>query len=169
MANPPVRPKDDRPQRPRLLRAVAGRQVPFLVPHRWILVSDTAGAADRRPVAMLAVPLALRQLVDHGLAANNIGVINRYFVGFLAAAVVFGLFAALRFYLVTWLGERVVADVREAVYARVVRMDPTFFEMTRTGEVLSRLTADTSPWCRRSRGSICQPPCVRCSTWPAVW
>jgi ATP-binding cassette subfamily B protein len=58
--------------------------------------------------------------------------------------VVFGVFAALRYYLVTWLGERVVADLRTAVYRRVVRMDPTFFEVTRTGEVLSRLTADTT-------------------------
>jgi ATP-binding cassette, subfamily B, bacterial len=140
MANAPVRPKD-RPKAKSLrpLRAL----VPFLVPHRWILVAALLALLVATG-AMLAVPLALRQLVDHGLAANNIGVINRYFVGFLAAAVVFGLFAALRFYLVTWLGERVVADVREAVYARVVRMDPTFFEMTRTGEVLSRLTADTT-------------------------
>ncbi len=88
--------------------------------------------------------MALRQLIDHGLATGNAGVINRYFTGFLAAAVLFGVFAALRFYLVTWLGERVVADLREAVYRRVVRMDPTFFEVTRTGEVLSRLTADTT-------------------------
>ena len=70
--------------------------------------------------------------------------LNRYLAGFLVAAVAFGVFAALRFYLVTWLGERVVADLREAVYRRVVRMDPTFFEVTRTGEVLSRLTADTT-------------------------
>ena len=54
------------------------------------------------------------------------------------------MFAALRFYMVTWLGERVVADIREAVYDRVVRMDPPFFEVTRTGEVLSRLTTDTT-------------------------
>jgi len=60
--------------------------------------------------------VSLRQLIDHGLVANNVAVINRYFLGFLAAAVVFGIFAALRFYLVTWLGERVVADLREAVY-----------------------------------------------------
>src|SRR6202142_3990344 len=60
------------------------------------------------------------------------------------AAVAFGVFAALRFYLVTWLGERVVADLRQAVYRRVVRMDPSFFEVTKTGEVLSRLTADTT-------------------------
>jgi ATP-binding cassette, subfamily B, bacterial len=70
----------------------------------------------------------LRQLVDHGLAARDASTINRYFVGFLAAAVIYGVFAALRFYLVTWLGERVVADLRTAVYRRVVRMDPTFYE-----------------------------------------
>jgi ATP-binding cassette subfamily B protein len=62
----------------------------------------------------------------------------------MGAAAIFGIFAALRFYLVTWLGERVIADVRSAVYARVIRMDPSFFEITRIGEVLSRLTADTT-------------------------
>jgi len=131
----------DRPRSKSLrpLRAL----LPFLAPHGWLLAGALA-ALLVAAAAMLALPLALRQLIDHGLAANNIGVINRYFAGFLAAAVVFGVFAALRFYLVTWLGERVVADLREAVYRRVVRMDPTFFEITRTGEVLSRLTADTT-------------------------
>ena len=94
--------------------------------------------------AMLALPVALRHLIDQGLSSRSTDTINRYFVAFLAAAAVFGVFAALRFYLVTWLGERVVADLREAVYARVIRMDPAFFEVTRTGEVLSRLTADTT-------------------------
>src|SRR6202041_3815796 len=70
--------------------------------------------------------------------------LNGYLFGFLAASVVFGVFAALRFYLVTWLGERVVADLRAAVYRRVVRMDPLFYETTRVGEVLSRLTTDTT-------------------------
>jgi ATP-binding cassette subfamily B protein len=131
----------DRPKAKSLrpLRAL----VPFLLPHRRLLAAALV-ALVVAAAAMLAVPVALRQLIDHGLAANNAGVINRYFVGFLAAAALFGIFAALRFYLVTWLGERVVADLREAVYARVVRMDPTFFEVTRTGEVLSRLTADTT-------------------------
>ncbi len=93
---------------------------------------------------MLAVPVALRQLIDHGLAAGDSSTVNRYFLGFLAAAIVFGVFAALRFYLVTWLGERVVADVRSAVYRRIVHMDLGFFEAARTGELLSRLTADTT-------------------------
>jgi len=131
----------DRPKAKSLrpLRAL----LPFLRPHRWLLAGALMALAVAA-AAMLAMPVALRQLIDHGLAANNIGVINRYFVGFLAAAAIFGLFAALRFYLVTWLGERVVADLREAVYRQVVQMDPTFFEVTRTGEVLSRLTADTT-------------------------
>jgi ATP-binding cassette subfamily B protein len=94
--------------------------------------------------AMLALPLALRQLIDHGLAAKDASTINLYFFGFLAAAVVFGGFAALRFYLVTWVGERVVADLRDAIYRRVIRMDPQFYETTRVGEVLSRLTTDTT-------------------------
>ena len=93
---------------------------------------------------MLTVPVALRQLIDHGLATSNAGVINRYFTGFLAAAVLFGVFAALRFYLVTWLGERVTADLRNAVYRHVVRQSPAFFETNATGEVLSRLTTDTT-------------------------
>ena len=123
----------------RALRAL----FPFLKPHSWILTS-ALGALIAAAAAVLILPVSLRQLIDHGLVANNVRLINRYFLGFLAAAVVFGIFAALRFYLVTWLGERVVADLREAVYRRVVRMDPTFFEVTRTGEVLSRLTADTT-------------------------
>ena len=94
--------------------------------------------------AQLALPIAFKHLIDDGMATRDVGTINRYFVMFLGAAVAFGAFAALRFYMVTWLGERVVADMRSAVYARVIRMDPTFFEVTRTGEVLSRLTTDTT-------------------------
>src|SRR6202050_2848572 len=107
----------DRPRAKSLrpLRAL----LPFLAPHRWLL-AGALGALVVAAAAMVAVPVALRQLVDHGLAANNAGVINRYFVGFLAAAVLFGVFAALRFYLVTWLGEHVVADLRDAVERRVV-------------------------------------------------
>jgi ATP-binding cassette subfamily B protein len=95
-------------------------------------------------VAMLALPLALRQVIDHDLAARDATTLNRDFIGFMAAAVIFGVSAALRYYLVTWLGERVVADLRAAVYRRVVRMDPMFYETTRVGEVLSRLTTDTT-------------------------
>src|ERR1700691_1873052 len=94
--------------------------------------------------AQLALPVALRQLIDHVFAQKNLGTVNKWFLGFLATAVIFAAFAALRFYMVTWVGERVVADLRSAIYRRVVRMDPMFYETTRVGEVLSRLTADTT-------------------------
>ena len=116
---------------------------PFLRPYRsrllLALVALLVAAA-----AMLALPVALRYLIDEGMTSRSPGTIDRYFLAFMAAAAVFGVFAALRFYLVTWLGERVVADLRESVYRRVIRMDPAFFEVTRIGEVLSRLTADTT-------------------------
>jgi ATP-binding cassette, subfamily B, bacterial len=117
--------------------------LPFLRPYRGMMIAALC-ALLVAAAAMLALPMALRQLIDHGLAARDSGTINLYFIGFLAAAVAFGVFAALRFYLVTWVGERVVADLRTAIYRRVVRMDPLFFETTRVGEVLSRLTTDTT-------------------------
>ena len=117
--------------------------VPFILAYRGTLFAALA-ALLIASAALLALPVALRYLIDNGFAANDVGTINRYFGWFFAAAAVFGGFAALRYYLVSWLGERVVADIRTAVYDRVVRMDPTFFETTRTGEVLSRLTADTT-------------------------
>jgi ATP-binding cassette subfamily B protein len=131
----------DRPRAKSLnpLRAL----LPFLRPYRGMMVA-ALGALLMATVAMLALPVALRQLIDHVVAAKDASTLNRYLIGFLAASLIFGVFAALRFYLVTWLGERVVADLRSAVYRRVVRMDPLFFETTRVGEVLSRLTTDTT-------------------------
>lgn len=117
--------------------------LPFLKPYRGMMIA-ALGALVVASAAMLALPVAVRQLIDHGLSTKDAGAINRYFVGLLGAAFIYGGFAALRFYLVTWLGERVVADLRTAVYRRVVRMDPMFYETTRVGEVLSRLTTDTT-------------------------
>jgi ATP-binding cassette, subfamily B, bacterial len=117
--------------------------LPFLAPHRAILLAALASLLVAA-AAQLAVPAVLRPLIDRGLATGNSAVLNHYLFAFLGASVVFGAFAALRFYLVTWMGERVVADLRRAVYRRVIRMDPMFFEFTRTGEVLSRLTADAT-------------------------
>ena len=132
---------EDRPPAKSLnpLRAL----LPFLRPYRGMMVAALL-ALLVASAAMLALPVAIRQLIDHGLATRDSATINLYFIGFLASAVAFGVFAALRFYLVTWVGERVVADLRTAIYRRVVRMDPLFFETTRVGEVLSRLTTDTT-------------------------
>jgi ATP-binding cassette, subfamily B, bacterial len=116
---------------------------PYLRPYTRTLVM-AMGALLIASGAMLVLPLAFRDVIDKGMAVSDRATIDLYFAAFLGAAAVFGVFAALRFYLVTWLGERVVADLRSDIYRRVIRMDPTFFEVTRTGEVLSRLTTDTT-------------------------
>jgi ATP-binding cassette, subfamily B, bacterial len=132
------------PDRPRAKNLNPLRELlPFIKPYRGMLCA-ALGALLVASAAMLALPVALRQLIDHVVSARDAGILNRYLMGFLAASVIFGVSAALRFYLVTWLGERVVADLRTAVYRRVVRMDPLFYETTRVGEVLSRLTTDTT-------------------------
>lgn len=105
----------------------------------WALFALAVAAA-----AMLALPQALKNVIDQGFSAANASAIDRYFGWLLLAAAVFAAFASLRMYLVNWIGERVVADLRSAVYKRVLVMDPAFFEVTKTGEVLSRLTTDTT-------------------------
>ena len=92
--------------------------------------------------AMLAVPLALRDLIDHGFDGG--GAINHYFLGLFGIALFWGAAIAGRFYYVSWIGERVTADLRSAVYRSMLAQSPQYFETTRTGEVLSRLTADTT-------------------------
>jgi ATP-binding cassette subfamily B protein len=115
----------------------------FVRPHRLtlalaMLVLVIAAAAA------LVLPVAVRQMIDLGFSRANTEHIDRYFLLLFAVAAVLGLFTAARFYLVSWLGERVVADIRSAVYQHVIGMSPSFFEITRTGEVLSRLTTDTT-------------------------
>ena len=95
-------------------------------------------------LATLAIPMASRRLIDNGFSRENAAFIDQYFVALILVALVLGVTSASRFYFVSWLGERVVADLRQAVYAHVLKLSPSFFELTRTGEVLSRLTADTT-------------------------
>ena len=99
-------------------------------------------------VATLVFPLALRSLIDGGLGAADKGeqlmALRTHFFELFGVAAALGLFSAGRFYTVSWLGERVTADIRNAVYSHVVRQSPEFFETTQTGEVLSRLTGDTT-------------------------
>ena len=102
--------------------------------------------------AMLAVPFAFKNLIDVGftqrvMVANASGAgasINGYFLSLFGIACILAVFTAARFYMVSWLGERVTADLRRAVYARMLLQSPAFFETTQTGEVLSRLTTDTT-------------------------
>ncbi|MFA5939767.1 MAG: ABC transporter transmembrane domain-containing protein [Sinimarinibacterium sp.] len=93
-------------------------------------------------VAMLAVPLALRDLVDHGFSAD--AQVHNHFLALFGIALFWGAMVAGRFYWVSWIGERVTADLRSAVYRSMLAQSPEYFEITKTGEVLSRLTADTT-------------------------
>ena len=95
----------------------------------------------------LAIPLALRDLVDTALAAlpaERLGILRERFGWLLGISVATGLLTSARFYMVSWLGERVTADLRDAVYARLLHQDALFFETLATGDVLSRLVADTT-------------------------
>ncbi|MBS3951501.1 MAG: ATP-binding cassette domain-containing protein [Methylomicrobium sp.] len=92
----------------------------------------------------LSLPLVIRNIVDQGFFVNQQAVIDQYFLILLAIVVVMSLFSALRYYLVMWLGERIVADIRSTLYQHVLAMDPVFYEETPSGEVLSRLTTDTT-------------------------
>jgi ATP-binding cassette, subfamily B, bacterial len=128
---------------PRSLTGLA----PFLRPYRGrialagVFLVLAAGAT-------LLFPAALRTLIDAGLGPSDRGhqlvALRSHFVELFGVAVALGLFSAGRFYMVSWLGERVTADLRNAVYAHVLEQSPEFFETTQTGEVLSRLTTDTT-------------------------
>ena len=92
----------------------------------------------------LVVGQALRAMVDRGFHGGGAGQVNIYFLAVFGVVVVLAASTFARHYLVSWLGERVVADIRTRVYAHVINLSPEFFEVTRTGEVLSRLTTDTT-------------------------
>jgi len=132
-----------RPTNPRSLSGL----LPFLRPYQGriglALVFLVLAA-----MATLAFPVALRSLIDGGLVQADKGAqvmaLREHFVALFAVAVALGLFSAARFYMVSWLGERVTADLRNAVYNHVLQQSPEFFETTQTGEVLSRLSADTT-------------------------
>ncbi|WP_236250859.1 ABC transporter transmembrane domain-containing protein [Jeongeupia sp. HS-3] len=117
--------------------------MPFLRPYlgRWLLAFATLTVAA---AATLTLPVAFRYLIDLGFSAGHRGQIDRYFLALFAVSLVLAAATSLRFYLVSWLGERVTADLRRAVYEHVLGMSPQFFETTQTGEVLSRLTTDTT-------------------------
>ena len=134
------------PRRLKPLRAL----LPFIAPYKrqialalmFLLLAASA---------TLAMPYAVRLLVDQGLAlpagselGDKLVAIRSHFGLLFGVAVGLGVFTAARFFMVTWIGERVTADLRQAVYAHVLTQSPQFFETLKTGEVLSRLTTDTT-------------------------
>ena len=139
--NPKQKSESD-PAPRRKLRPLRGL-MPFVKPYTRT-IGLTLVALLIAAGATLAMPVAVRHVIDSGISADQAGSIDRYFFALFALAGVMAVSVATRVYLTGWLGERVVADIRSAVFQHVLRMGPTFFEVTRTGEVLSRLTTDTT-------------------------
>ena len=114
---------------------------PFISPYKKVifgaLIALIAAAGST-----LTVPLALRRIIDLGFSADSGGFIDQYFAGLFGIVVILAFATFGRFYLVTWLGERLAADIRMALFNRVVELSPGFFDTTKTGEITSRLTND---------------------------
>src|SRR3989344_5829340 len=140
MASTPTQPSSGAP------RSLTGL-LPFLRPYRARIALSVVFLV-LAALATLAFPLALRNLVDGGLVNPDKGAqtmaLRNHFEALFTVAVALGVFSAARFYMVSWLGERVTADLRNAVYGHVLQQSPHCFETTQTGEVLSRLTTDTT-------------------------
>ena len=117
--------------------------VPFIMKYPG-MIAGALVALVMATLATLAMPIAVRFMIDNGFSRDDAGSIDSYFLALLIVAIVLGVASATRFFFVSWIGERVTADLRQAVYAHITRLSPVFFEVTRTGEVLSRLTADTT-------------------------
>jgi ATP-binding cassette, subfamily B, bacterial len=117
--------------------------VPFLKPYRGMLLAALA-ALLLAAGATLSLPVAVRFMIDEGFSAESAAQIDRYFLALFGLASLLAISTSLRYYFVSWIGERVVCDVREAVFRHILSLSQSFYETTRTGEVLSRLTTDTT-------------------------
>jgi ATP-binding cassette subfamily B protein len=139
-------PKEDARAAARSPRSLTGL-LPFLAPYHGRIALALLFLV-LAAMSTLAFPLALKSLIDHGLVSSDPGervmALRPYFLALFGVGAALGVFSAARFYMVSWLGERITADLRSAVYAHVVEQSPEFFESTQTGEVLSRLTTDTT-------------------------
>ena len=139
-------PQEDTRSTARSPRSLSGL-LPFIRPYR-ARVALALLFLVLAALSTLAFPLALKALIDHGLISSDPGervmALRPYFMALFGVGAALGVFSAARFYMVSWLGERITADLRSAVYAHVIEQSPEFFEHTQTGEVLSRLTTDTT-------------------------
>jgi ATP-binding cassette subfamily B protein len=117
--------------------------VPYALAYKG-RIAAAIGALMAASAATLVVPVAVRRVVDHGFSEESRHIIHAYFGVFILVVAVLAVASALRYYFVITLGERVVADLRGAVFRRLTQLDPAFFDATRSGEIVSRLTADTT-------------------------
>ena len=127
-------PKDLRPLR---------RLLPFLARYKSKVVLALVALAVAS-AATLTVPIAVRRVLDHGFNSQNSELVNQYFGVMLVVVAVLAVSSSLRFYFVSWIGERIVMDLRDALFRHLVTLTPEFYEQQRTGEVVSRLTTDAN-------------------------
>ncbi|MXQ12731.1 ABC transporter transmembrane domain-containing protein [Microvirga makkahensis] len=136
----------DLPDQQRRSKAALSALKP-LIPYGLAYKGRIAGALAAlvmASAATLVVPIAVRRVVDFGFSEEGHAYINAYFALLIVVVAVLALSSALRYYLVITLGERVVADLRSAVFRHLTSLDPAFFDQTKSGEIVSRLTADTT-------------------------
>lgn len=119
------------------------RLLPFVLKYRLAIFLAFIALSVAAAVT-LAVPVAIRRVIDEGFSRDNAAMVDNYFLAMMAVVLALAVASSARFYLVTWLGERVVVDLRTAVFSHLTLLSQSFYEVTRTGEVLSRLTADTT-------------------------
>ena len=123
------------------------RPLARLLPYAWRYRPLVAGALvflSASALVTLSLPLAVRRMIDHGFSQANSGFIDSYFAMLLVIALFLALASALRYYFVILIGERIVADLRHDVFRHVAGLSPAFYDVNRSGEIVSRLTADTT-------------------------
>ncbi|HZP68615.1 MAG TPA: ABC transporter transmembrane domain-containing protein [Pseudolabrys sp.] len=130
-------------ERRRLRLKPLTRLVPYITRYRGRAVAALA-ALVIASLTTLVVPVAVRRMIDFGFSEKAAQLINSYFAVMVFVVAVLAISSALRFYLVTTLGERIVADLRADVFTHLTRLSPAYFDSARTGEIVSRLTADTT-------------------------
>src|SRR5690606_32273028 len=119
------------------------RIVPYMLRYR-MLVAGAGVSLLMAALTTLTLPIAVRRMIDHGFSDSSSTFISNYFSMLIVLALVLAAASAMRYFFVITLGERVVSDIRSDVFAHVTRLSPSFFDRTQSGEIVSRLTADTT-------------------------
>ena len=135
-------PAEREPKHPTRQLAALGALWPYMRRHRALAAAWLASLA-LSSAATLALPVAVRQMIDRGFASHDAALINGTFVALFALALILAIATAARYFCITLLGERAIAALRDLLYSRIIRLDVAFYERTRVGELVSRLGTDT--------------------------
>nr|WP_275784979.1 ABC transporter transmembrane domain-containing protein [Rhizobium gei] len=137
MSNEVVQPSGRKSVRPLV------KLLPYVRRYRTLVIGAGVSLVAAA-VTTLTLPMAVRRMIDHGFSVSDSGFINTYFSMLMVLAIVLALASAARYYFVITLGERIVSDLRRDVFDHVTRLSPSFFDVNQSGEIVSRLTADTT-------------------------